>query len=103
MQSLPIATNGETCRNRHSTFREWGSEFGVKPAGKNMDRSPVGVIRGVGDELVIECDARPRVEAVGVISLDDLLRPIIERAVADQYSQPAGGEVGSRLGREALD
>ena len=68
-----------------------------------MDRPPVRVVGGVDDELVIEGESRPGVEAIGVISLQYFLRPVIERAVADQYSEPAGGEIGLRLGREAID
>jgi hypothetical protein len=101
---------GHSCRQTNRANNSGGilngtwsvSKLGVKPRGKNVDRPAVGVIGGIGDELVIEGKARPLVKAVGVIHLKDLLGLVIERTVADQYSEPSRGEVGARLGREAI-
>jgi hypothetical protein len=51
--------------------------------------------------LIIESDARPAVQTVRVIGFEDLLRPVIERAVADQNAKAAGREIGASLRRKA--
>ena len=65
------------------------SKLRVKPTGENMDRSAGGVIGGIVDKLIIEGETRPCVKAVGVVSLENLLRLITKCAIADQYPSAA--------------
>jgi hypothetical protein len=51
---------------------------------KDRNRSPVGIVSRIDDELIVEGKRCPFVEAVGVISFEDLLRTIVELAIADQ-------------------
>jgi len=54
----------------------------MEPHGVERHRSTVGVVSGVRDELVVEGQHRPFVEATGVIGFDYLLRAVVERAIA---------------------
>ena len=91
--ATPLAQSGNARR----------SELRVKPAGKNRDWTTIGVVSGIGDELIVESQRRPFVEAIGVVGFDDFLSPIVELAVADQNAEAAGGEIGAGLAREAFD
>ena len=53
------------------------------------------VIEGrVGDELVVERDVDAREERVVVVDLDVFLRAIVERTVAGEDADAAGGKIG---------
>ena len=76
------------------------SKLGMKPRCENGDRSPVGVVCGIANQLVVERKRRPFVEAVGVVGLKYLLGPVIEPAIADQYAETSGRKVRASLRRE---
>jgi hypothetical protein len=66
----------------------------MKSPGKNVHRPAVGVVSGVGDELIVEADFRGGGNSVAVIGLDDLLQPgMWQLAVADDNPQAAGVEI----------
>ena len=50
---------------------------------KDRNRPPIGIVSRIGDELIIDGERRPFVEAVSIIDFEDLLRAIIELAIAD--------------------
>jgi len=80
------------------------SECGVKPPGKNVHRPAVGVVSGVGDELIVEADFRRGGNRVAVVSLDDLLQPGMRQlAVAHDDAQAAGIEIRYVGVRNAVD
>jgi hypothetical protein len=57
-----------------------------------MHRAVVGVVGGVGDQLVVR-DQRQRLgERERIIGFENPLAPVVERAVADQHAEPAGGD-----------
>ena len=60
-------------------------KLGMEPAGKSIYRAAVGVVTGIGDELIVERDFRRVRDGIAVISLDDLFETVIRQcAVADQ-------------------
>ena len=75
----------------------------MQSSGKDRNRSPVGIVSGVVDELIVERERYPFVEAVGIIDFEDLLGAIVELSIADQYPQAAGCEIRAGRGREAFD
>ncbi len=79
------------------------SELHMESGRIDRDRPTVGVIAGVGDQLIVERQRRPFVEADGVIGFHHFLRAIVELSVPDQDAHAAGGEVSACLGREAFD
>jgi hypothetical protein len=54
-----------------------------------MHRAAVGVVGGVGDQLVIRGQRQRLVEREGIVGFQDALAAVVERAVADAES--AGG------------
>jgi hypothetical protein len=46
---------------------------------EKIETGPIGIVSGIGDELIVEGKRCPFVEAVGVIGFEDLLRTIVER------------------------
>src|ERR1700728_112670 len=68
-------------------------ELGVKPSGKNVGRSAVRVVGGIGDELIVDADFRRGRDGVAVVGLDDLLQAGVRKyAVADEDAEAAGVE-----------
>ena len=57
---------------------------------RRRDRSAVGVVGGVGDELIVGGQRELLVERVGIVGFEDSLAPVVELAVADQNAEPAG-------------
>ena len=53
-----------------------------------MDRAAVGVVGGIGDELVVRRQRDLLGERVGVVGLEDALLGVLELAVADQGPSP---------------
>src|SRR5215475_11002842 len=64
----------------------------MQTAREDRNRSAVGVISGVCNKLVVECQCSPVIELIGVIGLEDLLGAVVEPAIADQKAGAAGGE-----------
>src|SRR3974390_2136116 len=89
-----VATNRET-RER--------LKLRVQPQGVHRDRTAVGIVRGVTNELVIDGQHRPSVEAVGIVGLQYLLRPVVELPITNQDAVAAGSEISAGLRREAVD
>src|ERR1700726_804581 len=79
------------------------SKLCVQTSRKDRNRSPVGIVSGIVDELIVEGERRPFVEAVGIIGLEDLLGAIVELAIADQNPQATSSEICTRYGRESFD
>ena len=70
-------------------------KLGMQPAGKSIYRAAVGVVTGIGDELIVERDFRRIRDGIAVISLDDLFEGVIRQcAVPDQDSQSTSGKIG---------
>src|ERR1700738_2258751 len=64
-----------------------------------MHRAAVGVVGGVGDELILRRKGEALVDRIGVVGLENALVAIIELAVTDQEAKAARGQevpVGSR-------
>ena len=57
-----------------------------------MHRTAVGVVGGVGDQLVIGGQRQRLVEREGVVGLQDALAAVVERAVADEDAWFSRGE-----------
>src|SRR5207245_1948192 len=79
------------------------SELRVKSARKDRNGPAVGIVSGIVDELIVEGERRPFVEAVGVVRFEDLFPPIVELPIADQNTETASGEISARLRRETFD
>src|SRR5436309_9534334 len=73
-------------------IRTGDSKLAVESSRENRHRAAIGVVGGVGDELVIGGQRDLLVQRVGVIGLEDALAPVVERAVADQDAETAGGD-----------
>jgi len=65
-------SNGAAATARHNVV---DLKLRVKPPGKNIHRPTVGVVGGIGDELIVEADFCRGGKSVAVIGLDDLLVP----------------------------
>jgi len=59
----------------------------MKSCGIDRDRAAIGVIAGVDNELVVERQGGPLVEAIRVIGFQYLLLAVIKLAVADQNAE----------------
>ena len=62
----------------------------MQAAGEDRDRSPISVIGGVCDELIVGSEGEILVDRVSVIGLKDSFGAIVELAIADQQPQTAG-------------
>jgi hypothetical protein len=49
-------------------------------------------VSGIGDELIVERERRPLVGAIGIEGFENRLLAVLERTVADQQPEAAGGE-----------
>jgi hypothetical protein len=67
-------------------------ELAVEAAGEDMNRAAVGVVGGVGDQLIVGGQGEVLVEGISVIRLEDALVAVVEPAVADQQAKAAGGK-----------
>lgn len=68
------------------------SELRVQAARKDLDRAAVGVVGGIGDQLVVGGHRDLLGQRPGIVGFEDPLTPVVERAVADQDAEPAGGD-----------
>src|SRR3954447_2376419 len=75
----------------------------MQACGENRDRSAIRVVRDVGDELIVEGQRRPLVGVIRVEGLEDLLRAVIDLAVADQNAETADRKEIAVIPRERID
>ena len=68
-----------------------------------MHRPAVGVVGGVGNQLVIARQRELLVERVGIIGLENTFAPVVERAIADQGAEPASCEEVAMVSRYGVD
>ena len=68
-----------------------------------MDRATIGIVSGVGDELVVGRQRDLLGERVGVIGFEDALLAVIELPIADQRAEPAGGDEVAMIVRQRVD
>src|SRR5260370_35362018 len=68
-----------------------------------MDRPAVRIVGGVGDQLIIAGQRELPVERVRIIAFEDSLGPIVELAVADQGTEPAGRDEVAMVPGERVD
>jgi hypothetical protein len=80
-------------QTRRSTARR--SKRGVGPYGVYGDRAAVRIVCGVSDELIVEAERQPFLDAKRVVGFAHRLFAVVESTIADQYSQSAGSEVGA--------
>src|SRR5579872_1360692 len=80
------------------------SKLPVRAGGEDVGRAAVGVVAGIGDELIIEGELGRGRQRVAVIGLENLLEAIVRQlTVADEDAEPAGVEE-SDMGRgDAID
>ena len=71
----------------------------MRAGGKDIGRTAVGVVAGVGDKLIIDGEPGRGVQREAVIGLENLLQAVIgQLSVADQDAKPAGvgkGDMGT--------
>src|ERR1700722_18778013 len=65
--------------------------------------SPVGVVSGIGDELIIERQRAPFVEVIGIVCLEDFLFAVVQLAITDQQADATRGEEVAMRARETVD
>src|ERR1700730_17058051 len=84
----------------HVAFIDWRSrsKLCVQSSGKDPNRSPVGIVSGIVDELIVEGERCPFVEAVGVIGFEEFLGAIVELTIADQNPQPPAAKYARAIG-----
>ena len=75
-------------------------KLAVEAAGEDVDRAAVGVVGGVGDQLIVGGKGEVLVDRVGVVGLEDPFVAVVETAVADQQAEAAGRqEIAVRAGK----
>src|SRR6516162_69064 len=74
----------------------------MQPSRKDRNRTPIRIVSGIVDELIVEGERRPFVEAVGIVGFEDPLGAIVELAIADQYAQPPRREIRAGYRRETF-
>src|SRR5258708_37157026 len=75
----------------------------MQRARENRDRATIGVIGGVGDQLIVRGEREVLVDRKGVIRLEETFVAIIERAVADQQAEAACRQEIAMRGRKSVD
>ena len=68
------------------------SKLGMSACREYRHWSPVGVVSGIGDELIIERQRAPFVDVIGIISLKNFLCAVVQLAITDQQTDAARGE-----------
>src|SRR5882757_4418779 len=90
--------------NTHaSTLSTTSLKLPVQPCRKDRDRSAVGVVSRVGDQLVVGGEGKVLVDGVGVIGFENLFGAVVDAAVADQETVAAGCEKVAVRAGEAVD
>src|SRR5439155_13725806 len=82
-RSSRLGWAGSLCSPSAGIYLFWIAtlELAVEAAGEDVDRATVGIIGGVGDQLVVRRERELLVERVGVIGLQNALLAIVELAV----------------------
>jgi hypothetical protein len=79
-------------------------ELPVRPGGEDVHRATVGVVAGIGDELIIEAQLDRRIQRIAVIRLENLLQAVVRQlSVADEDAEPAGVEEGDVGAGDSVD
>ena len=65
--------------------------------------SPVGVVSGIGDELIIERQRAPFVDVIGIISLKNFFFAVVQLAITDQQADATRSEEVTMRARETVD
>src|SRR4029453_9390242 len=94
-------SRGMTGANADSVSQN--SKLAVQTSRENMDRATVGVVGGVGDELIIRRHRDRLGERVGIIVFQNALAPVVERAVADQGTETARRDEVAMIARQRID
>src|ERR1700688_630626 len=89
----PISWVGRESAIRSSALPCGCSELCVQTSRKDGNRSAVGIVAGIVDELIVKAERGPLVEAVGIIGFENLLGAIVELAIADQNPKAACSEI----------
>src|SRR5208337_5039921 len=98
----PIREDGLTACFARATRMYSSSKLHVKPHRENRDRTPIGVISWVCNQLVVQRNCRPLGDAVGVVGLEYLLVLVTEPTVANQYAETSGGKIGAGRRRNSF-
>src|SRR5437879_11126119 len=75
----------------------------MEPKAEKVRRAAVAVIARVRDALISEGDVRLLHDRQAVEDFEDLLRRVIQTPVAEEETQPAGGEVIAMRPRKPID
>src|ERR1700680_3082800 len=66
-------------------------------------RSTVGVVGGIGDELIVERQRAPFVEVIGIECLEDFLFAVVQLAITDQQADATRSEEVTMRAGETVD
>src|ERR1700687_4918564 len=78
-------------------------ELAMQPAREDRDRSPIGVIGGVYEQLIVGGEGEILVQRIGVVGLENLLGSVVKLTIADQQAKAAGGEEGAMSRGNPID
>src|ERR1700733_8162091 len=79
-------------------------ELPVCARSEDIRRAAVGVIAGIGDELIVEGQLDRGIQRVAVIGLENLLQAVIRQLpVADKDAEPASVEESNMRAGDAVD
>src|SRR3984893_9575909 len=84
-------------------FSRLFSELAVQTAGEHRDRSPIGVIGRICDELIIGGEREVLVNRVSVVGLKASFGAVVELAVADQETEASGSRKCAVCAGEAVN
>ena len=71
---------------------------------EGIRRTAVGVVAGIGDELIVEGELGPVIQCDAVIGFENLLSAVVRQlTVAKQDAEPAGVEESNVGVRDAVD
>src|SRR3954451_498100 len=79
------------------------SELAVQPSREYRHRAAISVVGRVDDELVVGGEGETLVQRVGVIGFEDALAAVVERAIADENTEAAGGQEVAIILRDGID
>src|SRR5215213_1611029 len=83
--------------------RDDALELSVQPPGEYVDRAAVGIVGGIGDELVVRRHRDRLGDRIGVIGFEDAFPTVIELPVADQRAKSAGRDEVAVVARQRVD
>src|SRR5215469_10756942 len=70
-----------------------GLKLPMNPPGKKIDRTAIGIVAGIADELIVEAQFRRRRQRIAVIGFDDLLQAGMRQlSVANEDAQASSIE-----------